>query len=88
MRITNRNFDPILPALSSRKYDRRCQEVVQQLYTLLLQLYGFERDAAKLAPIRQAMSDLAVACGRPSFDDLAALYGPQVMEEACSSTQT
>jgi hypothetical protein len=66
----------------------RSSEVVQQLYTLLLQLYGFEREAARLVPIRQAMAELAAACGRPAFDDLAELYSPQVMEAACSTTDT
>ncbi len=63
---------------------RRSGEVVQQLYTLLLQLYGFERDAARLAPIRQAMAELATVCGKPAFDELAETHGPAVMEAACS----
>ena len=62
----------------------RCSEIVQQLYALLLQLYGFERDAARLGPIRQAMAELASACGKSAFEDLAEIHGPAVMEEACS----
>ena len=76
------NFSPLcLPVL-------RCCEVVQQLYTLLLQLFGFERDSAHLGLIRQAMSELAAACGKLSFDELAEAHGPAVMEAACSGAET
>jgi len=62
----------------------RCSEVVQLLYTLLLQLYGFERESSRLTPIRQAMSELASSCGKLAFDELADSYAPTVMEAACS----
>ena len=57
---------------------------MQLLYTLLLQLYGFEREPSRLTPIRQAMSDLASSCGKSAFDELAESYAPTVMEAACS----
>ena len=62
----------------------RCSEISQQLYSLVLQLHGFERDPARLGPIQQAMVELASGCGKNSFEDLAEAFGPAVMEEACS----
>ncbi|GAX72982.1 hypothetical protein CEUSTIGMA_g434.t1 [Chlamydomonas eustigma] len=62
----------------------RAAEVVQQLYTLLLQLYGFEKEPSRLSTIQVAMLQLASASGRSSFDDLAQEFGPAVLEAACS----
>lgn len=68
----------------NRPYLSRCSEVVQHLYTLLLQLYGFERDPTRLESIRKVMSELASICDKSSFDDLAEAHAPTVMEAACS----
>ncbi|KAG1655968.1 hypothetical protein FOA52_009395 [Chlamydomonas sp. UWO 241] len=67
----------------------RCVAVARQLYTLLLQLYGFERDAGRLADVSAAMSQLASAVGRDDggFAALAADHGPAVLDAAvaCAS---
>eukprot|EP00798_Chlamydomonas_sp_ICE-L_P021005 gene21005-27864_t len=56
----------------------RCLEVSRQLYTLLLQLYGFEKEPAKIKAVSAAMEELASACGVASFDDLAAEHAGTV----------
>ena len=63
----------------------RCSEVVQQLYMLLLQVYGFEKELGQLQRIQSAMAELAAACGNEGFEQLADAHGPSVLDAACSA---
>lgn len=63
----------------------RCSEVVQQLYMLLLQVYGFEKEPGQLQRIQSAMAELAAACGSEGFEQLADAHGPSVLDAACSA---
>jgi len=64
----------------------RCVEVAPQLYTLLLQLYGYERDTSRMAAIAEAMQQLAVQCGHSSFEALAAQHAEALMQSVCADT--
>lgn len=57
--------------------------MVQQLYMLLLQVYGFEKEPGQLQRIQSAMAELAAACGSEGFEQLADAHGPSVLDAAC-----
>lgn len=40
-----------------------CAPVSRQLYSTLLQLYGYEKDVRQQAAVKAALQELAVACG-------------------------
>lgn len=60
----------------------RCSQVSEPMYALLLQLYGYEKEAPKQQAVSAAMQQLAASCGHASWEALAEQHASTLMGRA------